>query len=143
MSGEFLQTVKKHLHSLLETHEGNSFSSIKSNWVIKEASNIDALQEGGTFRWVLQPFVCLPIPIFRNSIANSNPFGRHDRHTLWKRVQAVVVPLLAQLVSVIDRDQNLDILLDGNCAESVKRLWLDIFGDDKLLEIPRVTLDHK
>ncbi|KAE8283229.1 E3 ubiquitin-protein ligase rnf213-alpha [Larimichthys crocea] len=113
IKSEFLQTVKKHLHSLLETHEGNSFSSIKSNWVIKEASNIDALQEGGTFR-----------------------------HTLWKRVQAVVVPLLAQLVSVIDRDQNLDILLDGNCAESVKRLWLDIFGDDKLLEIPRVTLDH-
>lgn len=49
LSGEFLQTVKRHLHSLLVTHDGNTFSS-KSNWVIKEASNIDALQEGGTFR---------------------------------------------------------------------------------------------
>lgn len=65
------------------------------------------------------------------------------RNTLWKRVQAVVVPLLAQLVSVIDRDQNLNILLDGNCGESVKRLWLDIFDNEKLLEIPRLTLDHK
>ncbi|XP_044037270.1 E3 ubiquitin-protein ligase rnf213-alpha [Siniperca chuatsi] len=113
IKGEFLQTVKRHLHSLLVTHDGNTLSPIKSNWVIKEASNIDALQEGGTFR-----------------------------QTLWKRVQAVVVPLLAQLVSVIDRDQNLDILLDGNCGESVKRLWLDIFGNDKLLEIPHLTLDH-
>ncbi|XP_051243364.1 LOW QUALITY PROTEIN: E3 ubiquitin-protein ligase rnf213-alpha-like [Dicentrarchus labrax] len=112
IKGEFLQTVKKHLHSLLATHEG-TISSIKSNWVIKEASNIDALQEGGTFR-----------------------------HTLWKRVQAVVVPLLAQLVSIIDRDQNMNILLDKSCGESVKRLWLDIFSNDKLLEIPNLTLDH-
>ncbi|KAF3846326.1 hypothetical protein F7725_003404 [Dissostichus mawsoni] len=108
-SGEFLQTVKKHLHSLLATHDG---LSIKSNWVIKEASNIDALQEGGTFR-----------------------------HTLWKRIQAVVIPLLAQLVSVIDRDQNMNILLDEKCGGFVKRLWLDIFGNDKLLEIPHLTLD--
>ncbi|XP_042247797.1 E3 ubiquitin-protein ligase rnf213-alpha [Thunnus maccoyii] len=113
MKGEFLQTVKRHLHSLLAIHDGNTFSSIKSNWVIKEASNIDALQEGGTFR-----------------------------HTLWKRIQAVVVPILAQLVSVIDRDQNLDILLDSNCSQSVKRLWLDIFGNEKLLEIPHLTVDH-
>ncbi|XP_040012185.1 E3 ubiquitin-protein ligase rnf213-alpha isoform X2 [Xiphias gladius] len=110
IKGEFLQTVKRHLHSLLAIYDGNTFSSIKSNWVIKEASNIDALQEGGTFR-----------------------------HTLWKRVQAVVVPLLAQVVSVIDRDQNLDILLDRNCDESVKRLWLDIFGNDKILEIPHLS----
>ncbi|XP_042360235.1 E3 ubiquitin-protein ligase rnf213-alpha [Plectropomus leopardus] len=113
VEGKFLQTVKRHLHSLLVTNDGNTFSAIKSNWVIKEASNIDALQEGGTFR-----------------------------HTLWKRIQAVVIPLLAQLVSVIDRDQNLDILLDKNCGNHVKRLWLDIFGNDKLLEIPRLTLDH-
>ncbi|KAM6966144.1 LOW QUALITY PROTEIN: E3 ubiquitin-protein ligase rnf213-alpha-like [Tautogolabrus adspersus] len=113
IKGEFLQIVKRHLHSLLSSHDGNTFASMKSNWVIKEASNIDALQEGGTFR-----------------------------NTLWKRVQAVVVPLLAQLVSVIDRDQNLNILFDSNCGESVKRLWLDIFGNDKLLDIPHLTLDH-
>ncbi|XP_062264891.1 E3 ubiquitin-protein ligase rnf213-alpha [Platichthys flesus] len=112
-NGEFLRSVKRHLHSLLAVYDGNTYSSIKSNWVIKEASNIDALQEGGTFR-----------------------------HTLWKRIQAVVAPLLAQLVSVIDRDLNLDILLDGNCGESVKRLWLDIFGDDKFLEIPHLTREH-
>lgn len=49
-TGEFLQTVKMHLHSMLLTLESNAPSSMKSNWVIKEASNFDALQEGGTFR---------------------------------------------------------------------------------------------
>ncbi|XP_068605931.1 E3 ubiquitin-protein ligase rnf213-alpha [Brachionichthys hirsutus] len=113
IKGEFLQTLKKHIHSLLATQDHNTFSSIKSNWVIKEASNFDALQEGGTFRG-----------------------------TLWKHVQAVVIPLLAQLVSVIDCDQNLDILLDINSGESVKKLWLDIFGNDKLLEIPHLQVNH-
>ncbi|MED6260783.1 hypothetical protein ATANTOWER_028724, partial [Ataeniobius toweri] len=107
---EFLQTVKRRLHSLLLIHDGNTLS--KSDWVLKEASNIDALQEGGTFR-----------------------------HTLWKRVQAVVVPILAHLVSVIDRDQNMDLLLDKNSSELVKRLWLDIFSDEKLLEISHLMMD--
>lgn len=66
-----------------------------------------------------------------------------DRHTLWRHVQSVVVPLLAHLVSVIDRDQNMDLLLDTNISESVKRLWLDIFGNDKLLEISRLNLGHR
>ena len=70
---------------------------------------------------------------------NTNP----NRHTLWKRVQAVVVPFLAQLISVVDRDQNLDILLDTNSSEPVKKLWLDIFGNDKLLDVPYARVDHK
>ncbi|KAM6957229.1 E3 ubiquitin-protein ligase rnf213-alpha-like [Aplochiton taeniatus] len=113
MKAEFLRTVKRRLHSLLVACDGKTLSALKNNWVIKEASNIDALQEGGTFR-----------------------------HTLWKRVQAVVVPFLAQLVSVIDRDHNLDILLDTNSGEPVKTLWLDIFGNDKLLTVPNMTKDN-
>ncbi|CAL8303834.1 unnamed protein product [Merluccius merluccius] len=107
--GTFLRIMKRRLHSLLLTQDGNTFSSI-SNWVIKEASNIDALQEGGTFR-----------------------------HTLWKRVQAVIIPYLAQLVSVIDRDHNLDILLD--CNEPLRTLWLDIFGTEKMLDVPSLSID--
>uniref|UniRef100_A0A674BCY9 RING-type E3 ubiquitin transferase n=1 Tax=Salmo trutta TaxID=8032 RepID=A0A674BCY9_SALTR len=101
----FLRILKRRLHSSLETREKNT--NLTKNWVISEASNIDALHEGGTFR-----------------------------QTLWKRVQAVVIPLLAQLVSVIDRDGNLDLLLDTNSEEPIKRLWLDIFADDKLLDVP-------
>lgn len=47
--GEFLQTVKRRLHLLLSTQDNNLHAV--NNWVIKEAANIDALQEGGTFRY--------------------------------------------------------------------------------------------
>ncbi|XP_069050628.1 E3 ubiquitin-protein ligase rnf213-alpha isoform X2 [Lepisosteus oculatus] len=107
----FLKTMKRRLHALLVTHDENTPSP--KNWVFKEASNIDALQEGGTFR-----------------------------HTLWKRVQAVVIPFLAQVISMIDRDCNLDLLVDSNSVESVKKLWLEIFGNLKLLYIPYTKVDR-
>ncbi|KAI1884420.1 hypothetical protein AGOR_G00226220 [Albula goreensis] len=107
----FLTTLKRRLHSLLVTHDGNTYSP--KNWVFNEASNIDALQEGGTFR-----------------------------HTLWKRVQSVVTPLLAQVVAMVDRDCNLDLLLDRNSGEPVKRFWLDIFSNERLLEVPYARVDH-
>ncbi|XP_076843194.1 E3 ubiquitin-protein ligase rnf213-alpha isoform X2 [Brachyhypopomus gauderio] len=110
LQATFLKTVKRRLHSLLITHDEHAVFS--KTWVIKEASNIDALQEGGTFR-----------------------------HTLWKRIQAVVIPFLAQLVSVMDRDHNLDLLVDANSGECVKKLWLDIFGNDKLLNVPYTRVD--
>lgn len=88
----------------------------------------------------MSPNVYLKILTFWWEFAN--PLRICDRHTLWKRVQAVVVPLLTQLVSIVDRDQNLDILLDEDSNKAVKRLWLDIFSNDKLLELPHVTPDH-
>ncbi|KAK7926008.1 hypothetical protein WMY93_008318 [Mugilogobius chulae] len=110
----FNKMIKKRIQALLSTHVDSTLSSIKNNWVMREASNIDALQEGGTFR-----------------------------NTLWKRIQAVVTPMLAHLVAVSDRDQNLDLLLDANCGTSLKKLWLDIFGDEKLLQIPPTSQDPK
>ncbi|XP_073713018.1 E3 ubiquitin-protein ligase rnf213-alpha-like [Misgurnus anguillicaudatus] len=110
-NAEFLKTVKKRLHLLLRTHDENTISA--NSWVSKEALNIDALHEGGTFR-----------------------------HALWKRVQVVVAPFLAQLLSIIDRDCNLDLLLDRNSGESLKKLWLDIFEDVKLLDIPYTKVDN-
>ncbi|XP_046722736.1 E3 ubiquitin-protein ligase rnf213-alpha isoform X2 [Silurus meridionalis] len=110
LQATFLKTLKRRLHSLLMNLDEHSFSA--KSWVLKEASNIDSLQEGGTFR-----------------------------NTLWKRVQAAVIPFLAQLISVIDRDHNLDILLDKNSGESVKKMWLDIFGNVKLLNVPYTIVD--
>ncbi|XP_061741549.1 E3 ubiquitin-protein ligase rnf213-alpha-like isoform X1 [Nerophis ophidion] len=112
VAGVFFQIVKRRLHSMLAST--STFTAATGNWVVNVASNIDALQEGGTFRL-----------------------------TLWKRVQSVVIPNLAQLVSVIDTDQNLDILMNRDCSHSVKRLWLEIFGDEKLLEIPQPTLNSE
>lgn len=54
----------------------------------------------------------------------------------------MVIPFLAQLISVIDRDSNLDLLLDPDVSEDLKALWLDIFGNDKLLEVPYTRVDR-
>lgn len=48
LPAEFMKTLKKRLHSLLMAHDENTISA--KSWVSKEALNIDALQEGGTFR---------------------------------------------------------------------------------------------
>ncbi|XP_042587954.1 E3 ubiquitin-protein ligase rnf213-alpha-like isoform X2 [Cyprinus carpio] len=111
LQAEFIKALKKRLHSLLMAHDESTISA--KSWVSKEALNIDALQEGGTFR-----------------------------HALWRRIQAVVTPFLAQLFSIIDRDCNLDLLLDRNSDESLRKLWLEIFGDVKLLHVPYTRLDN-
>ncbi|KAL2100664.1 hypothetical protein ACEWY4_002425 [Coilia grayii] len=111
LQATFLKTLKRRLHLLLVARDDSQVHSARS-WVFKEAANIDALQEGGTFR-----------------------------HTLWKRVQAVVIPFLAQLISVVDRDSNLDLLLNPEVSAPLKDLWLHIFDNDKLLEVPYTRLD--
>ncbi|MCJ8738386.1 hypothetical protein PDJAM_G00035330 [Pangasius djambal] len=103
----FMETLKKRLHLLLKIREDNA--DMPKNWVSREASNIEALQEGGTFK-----------------------------HTLWRRVQTVVTPFLAQLISVIDRNRNLDLLLDTNSQDEVKNLWLLIFEHKAVLDIPYI-----
>ncbi|XP_077330445.1 E3 ubiquitin-protein ligase RNF213-like isoform X2 [Lithobates pipiens] len=75
-------------------------------WVIREAANQDALQEAGTFR-----------------------------QTLWKRVQVAVTPLLSQILSVVDRNANLNLLVDQYVKDYVKCLWMHIFFDENLLPI--------
>lgn len=57
------------------------------------------------------------------------------RHTLWKRIQTVVTPLLAQIISVIDRDCNLNLLRDDTPL-FVRNLWMNIFNDANLLDLP-------
>ncbi|XP_028300078.1 E3 ubiquitin-protein ligase rnf213-alpha-like [Gouania willdenowi] len=82
------------------------------SWVFREAFNVSGLQEGGTFM-----------------------------HTLWRKIQAVVTPLFANLISVIDRDSNLDLLLDG--GEGIRNLWLEIFRNMGMLDVPYVQMENK
>ncbi|XP_035389185.1 E3 ubiquitin-protein ligase rnf213-alpha-like isoform X2 [Electrophorus electricus] len=105
----FMETLKKRLHLLLKTREDNA--DMPLNWVTREASNIEALQEGGTFK-----------------------------HALWRRVQTVVTPFLAHLISFIDRNCNLDLLLDSDCKDEVKDMWLLIFGEKAMLDIPYIPV---
>uniref|UniRef100_A0A452IRW8 RING-type E3 ubiquitin transferase n=1 Tax=Gopherus agassizii TaxID=38772 RepID=A0A452IRW8_9SAUR len=105
LKASFLKIVKNRLFSLLKKQEENSFNL--KDWVLREASNLNALQEAGTFR-----------------------------HTLWKRVQNVVTPFLAHMVSLADRDCNLELLVRPNTEGCVKNLWIFIFSDLNLLSIP-------
>ncbi|XP_063784592.1 E3 ubiquitin-protein ligase RNF213 isoform X2 [Pseudophryne corroboree] len=76
------------------------------DWVLREAANQDALQEAGTFR-----------------------------QTLWKRIQTAVTPFLSQILSIIDRNTNLELLVNPDVENCIKSLWMFIFCDEKLLPI--------
>ncbi|XP_061232976.1 E3 ubiquitin-protein ligase RNF213 isoform X3 [Neopsephotus bourkii] len=104
LKASFLKITKARVASLLKKQEENSL--YPKNWVLREASNLSALQEAGTFR-----------------------------HTLWKRVQNVITPILALLIAVIDRNGNLELLVRP-AAEWVAKLWMFIFSDTKLLTVP-------
>ncbi|KAM4761922.1 E3 ubiquitin-protein ligase RNF213 isoform 5-T6 [Cyanocitta cristata] len=104
LKASFLKITKARLSSLLKKQEENSLHP--KNWVLREASNLSALQEAGTFR-----------------------------NTLWKRVQKVITPFLALLIAVIDRNGNLE-LLASPAAKCVTDLWMFIFSDTKLLSVP-------
>lgn len=67
------------------------------------------------------------------------PPSAYCRHTLWKRVQGAVTPLLASMVAVIDRDSNLELLAKPDAPAWVRELWMFIFSDINLLNIPLVT----
>ncbi|XP_030361798.1 E3 ubiquitin-protein ligase RNF213 isoform X3 [Strigops habroptila] len=104
LKASFLKITKARLANLLKKQEENSLDP--KNWVLREASNLSALQEAGTFR-----------------------------HTLWKRVQNVITPILALLIAVIDRNGNLELLVRP-AAEWVTKLWMFIFSDTRLLTVP-------
>ncbi|XP_055448252.1 E3 ubiquitin-protein ligase RNF213 isoform X2 [Psammomys obesus] len=105
-NASFLWKSKMRLHLLLNKQEENQVHSLKE-WVNREAANQDALQEAGTFR-----------------------------HTLWKRVQDVVTPFLASMISHMDRDGNLELLAQPDSPAWAQDLWMFIYGDVKFLNIP-------
>ncbi|XP_025892633.1 E3 ubiquitin-protein ligase RNF213 [Nothoprocta perdicaria] len=104
LKASFLKITKSRLSTLLKKQEESLFHM--RNWVLREASNLSALQEAGTFR-----------------------------HTLWKRVQKVVTPFLALLIAVVDRNSNLERLVRP-AAEWVTNLWMFVFSDTALLTVP-------
>ncbi|XP_029311958.1 LOW QUALITY PROTEIN: E3 ubiquitin-protein ligase rnf213-beta [Cottoperca gobio] len=73
-------------------------------WVSREAKKLPALQEGGTLR-----------------------------HTLWRYLQSTVTPILANMLEVMDRNANLDLLSDDRLSQGLITLWLDILADSQIL----------
>ncbi|XP_041073022.1 E3 ubiquitin-protein ligase rnf213-alpha-like isoform X2 [Carcharodon carcharias] len=110
---------------MLQLQEQEEMSPNPKEWMCNEAKKIGALQEGGTFR-----------------------------HTLWKCIQKTVTPKLAQMISILDRDYNLNLLVDPKVNIEIKALWLDIFSDLQILRVSHqagssgpkaeeITVDHK
>ncbi|XP_033975098.1 E3 ubiquitin-protein ligase rnf213-beta isoform X3 [Trematomus bernacchii] len=78
-------------------------------WVSREAQKLQALQEGGTWR-----------------------------HTLWRCLQSAVTPILANMLEVMDRYANLDLLSGDRLSEGLIKLWLDILADSQSLGLTTV-----
>ncbi len=55
------------------------------------------------------------------------------RKALWKRVYSAVVPILAEIITLADRDSNLDLMTTDNPWFSA--LWLKILADPNLSEL--------
>ncbi|XP_043570814.1 E3 ubiquitin-protein ligase rnf213-alpha-like isoform X1 [Chiloscyllium plagiosum] len=109
----------------LQLQEQEEISLNPKEWMCNEAKKISALQEGGTFR-----------------------------HTLWKCIQKMVTPNLALMISILDRDYNLNLLVDRKVNKEIKQLWLNIFKDTQILRVSHqqrssgpkteeITVSHK
>ncbi|XP_054605449.2 E3 ubiquitin-protein ligase rnf213-beta isoform X2 [Nothobranchius furzeri] len=75
-------------------------------WANLEATKRQALQEGGTLR-----------------------------HTLWRRLQSTVTPILATMLEYMDRYSNLDLLSGDRLSQGLIQLWVDILADSQILHL--------
>ena len=75
-----------------------------SDWLHSEAMSGSGIQEWGTFR-----------------------------KALWQRVNSAVVPVLAEIIALVDRDGNLDLIRNDNTWRST--VWLKIFDDANISEL--------
>ncbi|KAJ7339392.1 hypothetical protein OS493_005787 [Desmophyllum pertusum] len=56
------------------------------------------------------------------------------RKAIWKRVYSAVVPILAEIIALADRDSNLDLMTNDD-STWVSTLWLKILANPKISEL--------
>ena len=84
--------------------ERESSAFSADEWLYSEALSGTGVQEWGTFR-----------------------------KALWKRVYSAVVPILAEIIALADRDSNLDLM--NNCNAWISTLWLNILANRNISEL--------
>ena len=84
--------------------ESESSSYNAKEWLYSEALSGTGVQEWGTFR-----------------------------KALWKRVYSSVVPILAEIIALADRDSNLDLMRDN--SSWVSMMWLKILANPNVSEL--------
>jgi len=95
--------LARRIHKLLQ--EKDERTGDKANdWLRSEALSGTGIQENGTFR-----------------------------KALWQRVYSSVIPILSEVIAFVDRDSNLELVVDG--GNWLSSLWLDFFQCDKMVKL--------
>ena len=95
--------MSRRIHKLLQ--EKDERAGDKANdWLRSEALSGTGIQENGTFR-----------------------------KALLQRIYSSVIPILSEVIAFVDRDSNLDLVMDG--GNWLSSLWLGFFQCDKLVEL--------
>ena len=95
--------MARRIHKLLQ--EKDERAGDKANdWLRSEALSGTGIQENGTFR-----------------------------KALWQRVYSSVIPILSEVIAFVDRDSNLDLVMDG--GNWLSSLWLGFFQCDEMVEL--------
>ena len=94
------------VHRIAEVmRERDNILDPRQRWVLDEAMNLKKLHTGGTFGNVLA-----------------------------RKVDEVIVPIFAYIISVIDQNYNLDLLEPGSeLTLPISHLWLALFQHSKVL----------
>jgi hypothetical protein len=107
----FYGALVKSISKLLKEREKVTVME-KGHWVLNEAMSGRKLQSGGTFQNVLT-----------------------------RRLDEVITPIFAAILSFIDQYSNLNLIKptiyssnSGNKLTLLQRLWIDIFRDDKICQ---------
>lgn len=98
----FATILARRIHSLLQEKDERAGSKA-SDWLRSEALSGTGIQENGTFR-----------------------------KALWQRVYSSVIPILSEVIAFVDRDSNLDLVMDE--GSWLSRLWITFFQDQSIVE---------
>ena len=99
----FATILARRIHKLLQEKDERAGDKA-IDWLRSEALSGTGIQENGTFR-----------------------------KALWQRVYSSVIPILSEVIAFVDRDSNLDLVMDG--GNWLSSLWLDFFQCDKMVKL--------
>ena len=99
----FATVLSRRIHKLLEEKDERAGTKA-SDWLRSEALSGTGIQENGTFR-----------------------------KALWQRVYSSVIPILSEVIALVDRDANLELVKDEGTWLS--RLWISLFQSQDMVKL--------
>lgn len=99
----FATVLSRRIHKLLEEKDERAGTKA-SDWLRSEALSGTGIQENGTFR-----------------------------KALWQRIYSSVIPILSEVIALVDRDSNLELVTGEGTWFS--RLWISLFQSQDIVEL--------